>query len=346
MTVLLTGAGHLGANLARALVAQGHQVRVMVYRDPQASQLDRQALAGLDVDIVEGDVLDPVSLALAFQGIDTVYHTVGYISILMSEWPRLEAINVQGVRHVVQTSLDCGIRRLVHISSIHALQQEPLDEPLDESRGPADAAHHLPYDRSKALGEREMRRGIEQGLDAVILNPTGILGPFDFRPSFFGQVLLQLSQCELPALVDGGFDWVDARDVAQGAIRAAERAPAGAQYLLSGHWVSLADIARQASALTGVPAPRWTAPMWLARLGVPLTTAWARLRGRQPFYTAYSLQSVNGCNRRISHAWATRDLGYQPRPFPETLADTLQWFADAGQLSCAIRTPGALGTMQ
>jgi len=178
----------------------------------------------------------------------------------------------------------------------------------------------------------EVRRGIEKGLDAVIINPTAIIGPHDYQPSYFGEALLSLAQRRLPALVTGGFDWVDVRDVVAGAMQAGERAPAGAKYLLSGHWVSMRDIAAMVADITGVPTTKFIVPLWLAHIGAPFIQAVSRLNGKRPLYTGVSLRALKS-NRHISYDMATRELGYRPRPFRETLDDTLRWFEENGQLT-------------
>jgi dihydroflavonol-4-reductase len=236
------------------------------------------------------------------------------------------------VRNVVQACLQTGVKRLVHFSSIHAIQQEPLDAPLDETRPRVNGSKIAPYDRSKALGEIAVRKGIEQGLDAVILNPTAIFGPYDFRPSFFGEALIHMTNGDLPALVPGGFDWVDARDVAAGAIRAAETAPTGESYLLSGHWRSVRDIAALVSEISGRPAPKLSLPTWVAYLGAPIMALHAKLTNQRPLYTGVSLAALKS-NPHISHAKASQDLGYQPRPFRDTIENTLSWFTENGYIT-------------
>jgi dihydroflavonol-4-reductase len=326
MTVTVTGAsGHLGANLVRALLARGERVRVLIHQT-------RQGLEGLDVEPVHGSLGDIPSLERAFAGAETVYHAAGYISLLRSEWPLLERTNVVGTRNVVNACIACGVERLVHFSSIHALVQEPLNVPVDESRPLVDSHDCPPYDQSKAAGEREVRQAIEQGLNGVILYPTAIIGPYDFGPSHIGEVLLALAAGRLPALVGSGFDWVDVRDVSQGALSAAEEAASNARYLLSGHWASLRRLAELTHEITGAPIPRFTCPMLLARVGAPFATAAAHLTGSRPLFTSVSLEALRS-NRQISHDRATRDLGYQPRPLAETLRDTYRWFSEHGELA-------------
>jgi dihydroflavonol-4-reductase len=320
--IVVTGAsGLIGGNLIRALIAQGKSVRGLVHKD-------RRAIQDLDIEIVKGDILNPASLQQAFKDAETVFHLAGSISLSSKSWPLVEAINVGGVRNVVQACLQAKVKRLVHFSSIHAIQQEPLDVVLDETRQRVDGSKVPPYDRSKAAGEMEVRKGIEQGLDAVILNPTGIFGPYDFRPSFFGEALIHLANGNLPALVPGGFDWVDVRDVVSGALKATETAPTGESYLLSGHWRSVRDIADLVAELTGQPAPRISLPTWVAHLGAPVMALQARLTNQRPLYTNVSLEALNS-NPHISHAKAAQELGYQPRPFRQTIEDTLAWFAES-----------------
>ncbi len=326
MTVVVTGAtGHIGANLVRALIDKGRPTRCLVH-------VNRQALTGLNTEIVQGDIRDQESLCRAFRGAEVIYHLAANISLFMDDWPRLESVNVIGTRNVVEACLRAGVRRLVHFSSIHALVQEPLSTPVDESRPLVASRRCPPYDRSKAAAEKEVQRGIERGLDAVIINPTAIIGPHDYQPSYFGEALLALARRKLPGLVTGGFDWVDVRDVVEGAMRAEEQAPTGARYLLSGHWVSMCDIAAMVAEITGVSAPSFACPLWLARLGAPVVTAFGGLNKKWPLYTSVSMRALRS-NRDISHERATRELGYQPRPFRETLIDTLRWFEENGQLT-------------
>ncbi len=325
MTVVVTGAsGHLGGNLVRALLAQGRTVRAVFHHD-------RRAIDGLDIETVQGDVTDLNSLKRAFSGARTVFHAAALISLTERDWPRLQAVNIEGVRNTIEACRACHVQRLVHFSSIHALEQKPLDLPLDERRALVTSRPGIPlYNRSKAAGERLVRQAAAEGLEAVILYPTGILGPYDFAPSHFGEVLLALARGSMPALVRAGFDWVDVRDVARGALLAEEKASLSGRYLLSGHWVPLTGLAQTVAQYTGVQRPRLVFPLGLAELGTPFA-ALARSSRKRPLYTSASIQSLKN-NHYISHACATEQLGYEPRPFEETVQDALQWFECAGML--------------
>jgi len=251
----------------------------------------------------------------------------------MNDWQSCEAVNVCGTRNVVEACLHCGVRRLVFFSSIHAFERNPGDMPVDELCPLVDSDKYPPYDRSKAAAEKEIQDGIKHGLDAIVINPTAIVGPFDYAPSYFGQVLLLLARHKLAVLVPGGYDWVDVRDVVEAAIKAEEQSPGRAKYILSGHQASLGDIAAIISETMGIPAPHIICPMPLARIGLPLINAFSGLSGKEALYTRFSLDMLSE-NRIVSHQRATQELDYQPRPLRETLEDTLSWFKENGYLSC------------
>ncbi len=186
MTAVTGATGHVGASLVRALLDDGRTVRA-INRQPGA------ALAGRDVEFVVADVLEPDELQRAFEGVDVVYHLAALIAISGDPDGRVRATNVDGVRNAATAALDAGVRRFVHCSSIHAFD---LERPGVITETSARAVHpHLPaYDRSKAAGEVELLEVVDQGLDAVITNPSGVLGPNDFSPSRMGAVFLALAR--------------------------------------------------------------------------------------------------------------------------------------------------------
>ena len=321
--IAITGAsGLVGGNLVRALLAQGQSVRALIHRD-------HRALDDLMVETVSADLTDTASLERAFEGAQVVYHLASSISIRMDNWDELQRVNVAGTQNVVEACLRCGVEKLVYFSSIHAYQQEPFDLPLDEDRPLLTDERVPPYERSKAAAELIARQAPERGLATVILIPTAILGPYDFRPSYLGQALRLLARGRIPALVHGGYDWVDVRDVVAGAMQAERQGRSGNRYILSGHWHSLRGLAQVTATITGRSAPHFVVPIWLAELFQPVMARLAQLNGSQPIYTRAMLNAMRS-NRQISHACATRDLDYKPRPFEQTLKDTLVWFAEQG----------------
>jgi len=321
---VVTGAsGHLGANLVRRLLADERPVRVVLLRDDPAP-----ALAGLDIERVAGDVLDEQSLRDAFRGATTVFHLAGIISIEGSSGGKVQAVNVGGVHNSAMAALDAGVARFVHCSSIHAFDPRPLRQAVNEFRRRPLNGGRAAYDRSKAGGEAELRKAVERGLDAVTVNPTGIIGPYDFQPSRMGRVLMMLRAGKLPMLPDGGFNWVDVRDVAEALLLAEAKGQAGESYIAAGHWQSMRDLAQLVAAVTGSGVPP-IVPMGIARLGVPLVGLVDRRLGRDPLFTSESLKALR-TYRHIDHAKATRALGYMPRPTRDTIEDVFRWFAETG----------------
>ncbi len=323
MTVVVTGAsGHIGTNLVNELLRRGRRVRVLIHER-------ERSLAGLDVERARGDVRRPASLRAAFEGADVLYHLAAIISLDGSRGGLVQQVNVEGVANVAQTALECGVRRMVHFSSIHAFSQDPLDRPLDETRPKVSGPNHAAYDRSKAAGEARLGAAIERGLDAVIVNPSGVIGPNDDEPSRMGRMFLSYVRRRIPTLVPGGFDWVDVRDVVSSAIAAEERGRTGENYLLSGHWQSAADIMRMFGQVSGVPTPRVMVPLWLAQLGAPVMQLWGRLVGEEPLYTIEALRALQA-NRDIRHDKAARELGHHPRPTLETVQAIYDSFVASG----------------
>lgn len=326
MLTTVTGAtGHVGGNLVRALLAEGRKLRCLVRPED-----DTRAIDGLDVEIVPGDIRDAAAVMRAFAGAEVVYHLAARISIVGPEGGLVREVNVKGVENVVESCLANGVKRLVHFSSVHARKQEPLDQPVDETRTFADESAPA-YDQSKAEGERRILAGVERGLNAVMVNPSGVIGPLDFAPSRMGHVFLDLAHGSLPALIGGGFDWVDVRDVARGALSAESKGRTGERYLLTGHWVAVRDLAEQWATISGVPAPKMNTPMWLARASAPFALWYAKALRSEPLFTPESLVALRA-NKVMRHDKAERELGYAPRPFAESLQDIYAWFVEHGDI--------------
>jgi len=323
MTTLVIGAaGHIGNNLVRALLASGRRVRAGIFHD-------ERAVAGLPVERVRLDVLDPASLSRAMEGVEVVYHLSAIIALEASQAGVVARVNVEGPRNVAKACRQAGVRRLVHFSSIHAFSQVPLDQPLDETRGPPEGPEVPLYDRTKAAGEREVLAAIEEGLDAVIVNPTSVVGPYDFKPSPMGDVILRLATGKMPALVTSGFDFVDVRDVVAGAMAAEEKGRRGERYLLPGRFATFRELAELVARVSGTPPPRIVVPLWAARLGTPFLGAYCTITGSRPLYTRDSLTILKYAHTNIRGDKAAKELGYRPRPLEETVRDTWEWFRSA-----------------
>ena len=234
MKIALTGAsGHIGANLCRRLIALDHKVTVL-------SNRFTDSIKGLNLKVVQGNLMDMAALNHLIGGADVVIHLAATISI-NGDKKNLADTNVKGTQNVLGAIRGSGVKRLIHFSSIHAYVHHPLDQSLDETR-PLALDDHIHYNKTKALGHQMVMYEVGKGLDAVIISPTSVIGPYDFKPSLIGQAIIQLNNGKIPALIPGGYDWVDVRDVVEGTIRSIEHGRMGESYLLSGHYVSLADL--------------------------------------------------------------------------------------------------------
>ena len=321
--ILVTGAtGHIGNVLVRQLLEKGEQVRALIWKGE-----DTTPLKDLQVEAAEGDVLDLPGLEAIFKGVDTVYHLAGIISIMPGNNPFVWDVNVQGTRNVLQASRQAGIRRLIYTSSIHAIARAPHGVQIDESL-PFDM--HNPYgayDRSKAEASLEVQQAVRDGMDAVIVCPTGVIGPYDFRRSEMGNVIMDAARRKTALYVDGAYDFVDVRDVADGLIKASELGRSGESYILSGQKISVRYLLETVREVTGYAFPKFKIPFNLAEFSSRFTPAYYRWRKTKPKFTPYSLEVLQS-NSDISHAKASRELGYAPRPLYASITDTVRWFLE------------------
>ena len=235
MNIAVTGAsGHIGANLTRRLIADGNKVKVLLHKD-------KRAIKGLPLEIINGSLNDFRSIEELGKNADVVFHLAARISIGQNNYETVYNTNVEGTKNIVKTCRKLGVPKFIHFSSIHTLDPNPFDQPLDETR-PLIENSGLVYERTKAECEKWITEQNSDNFHVVVLNPTAVLGPNDFKPSFMGQFIIKLYKGTIPALVPGGYDWVDVRDVVDAAVNAIEKATPGERYILSGGWKSFREI--------------------------------------------------------------------------------------------------------
>jgi dihydroflavonol-4-reductase len=329
---LVTGAtGHIGNVLVRSLLERGESVRALV-----RPGRDLSPLAGLHAELISGDVLDPQSLAAAMRGVQGVFHLAGVISILPGEHPTLRRVNTEGTTNVLRAAREAGAGRVVYASSIHAYKAPSGSTTIDETL-PFDPVHNLgAYDRSKAEGSLAAQQAAAAGQDVVLACPTGVVGPFDFRRSDLGNVVRACVRGWPGGYIKGAaYDFVDARDVAVGLIAAMERGRTGESYLLSGERMMVREMLEVVWLASGNRAPLIGLSRRQAELVAGILPPLYRLFGGvRPAITPYSV-AVLFSNSYISHAKATRELGYDPRPVRESLLDAVRWFQERERRSMA-----------
>jgi dihydroflavonol-4-reductase len=333
---LVTGAtGLLGANLARALLARGRRVRVLVRKSSKTFHLDD--LPGLERAL--GDITDPASLPAAFQGVEHVYHCAALVSMWGSRAEQMWCVNVGGTGNVLRAARDAGVRRLVHCSSVDALglgETQPGTEttPWNWDRLGLDN----PYARTKYLAQQLVLQAAGTELDAVVVNPTFMLGAFDARPSS-GRMILEIASGKARGYPLGGNNFVDARDVAQAMIAAARRGQCGQCYILGHENLSYREIFGRIAQVLRLSPPRFAIPYPLARLGGCVGDLAGWLTRQEPGVNTTTVK-LGYVDHYYSSARAVRELGMRQTPIEEAIQRAVRWFYDAGMLPAETRPTG------
>jgi dihydroflavonol-4-reductase len=330
MTILVTGAtGFVGSAVARRLVSHGFGVRVLVRADS-----DRRNIEGLDVDVATGDLADRVSLEGAAKGCTALFHVAADYRLWTRDPQRMFATNVDGTREVLRAAAAAGAARIVYTSSVAVLGLRADGEAADEETPVAFADMIGPYKQSKFRAEEEVRRLVaEEGLPAVIVNPSMPVGPGDVKPTPTGRMIVEAASGRVPAYVDSGLNVVHVDDVATGHLLAFERGKLGERYVLGGEDMSLREILGTVAAAAGRRPPRLRLPHGAVLPIAYAAEAWTRLSGgREPFVT---VDGIRMARKRMyfSSAKARRALGYEPGPARDALGDAVAWFRDNGYCS-------------
>jgi dihydroflavonol-4-reductase len=318
------GTGFLGAHVVRALLGRGRSVRCLV-----RPSSNRANLEGLDVEVVAGDLTDSASLSRAVAGVDTVYHCAADYRLYTTDPRALHAANVAGTDNVMRLASYAGVRRVVHTSSVGALGLSSNGTPADESTPVTLESMIGNYKRSKFEAERVAEAWAAKGLPVVIVNPSTPVGEYDVKPTPTGQMIVDFLNRRMPAYVETGLNLVDARDVAQGHLLAAERGKIGERYILGNRNMSLKEILDTLSRLTGLPSPKLRLPHWIPLAAAAADTFAARMTGRVP---RVPLEGVRMSRYRMffDSGKAVRELGLPQTPVEEALARAVAWFRDHG----------------
>jgi len=321
---LVTGAtGLVGNNVVRQLLAHDRPVRALV-RD--SSAVGERALAGLAVTRLSGGLGDESALERALEGVGCVVHAAAFVHCGWRHGDEMHEVNVSGTRRIARAARRAGAR-FVHVSSVDAIGLRPDGEPADEETPPG-VMPECPYVVTKREAEQAVLEEVDRGLDAVIVNPVYMIGPWDWRPSS-GRMLLEVAAGKGLFAPPGGNDFVDVRDVAAGILAALERGATGRRYILGGHRHSYLEAWRLFARITGARSPLRSMRRPFVRFAGRCGDLWGRITGREPDVNSAAvemscLDHVTTCRR------ACEELGYTFRPLEETVADAWEWFVAHG----------------
>lgn len=331
MILVTGGSGHLGSNLVHRLIAEGERPRVLVHREDRAFH-------GLDVERVEGDLLDWASVRRAVDGCTKVFHCAARVSTAMRGARETYQVNVGGTRNVLSAARSCGVERVVVTGSLSAIghvkgrpsrEEDPFN-PFEKNTPYAVSKHHV---------ERECAAAAAKGLDVVIAVSTAIVGPHDYKPSRMGQLLVDFSTGRLSAYVAGGFEFVCARDIVEGHLLAMERGKAGRKYLFSSGFRTVDQMMRIYSEVTGVPAPRLRVPFPVMAAAAALVDP---LAGRlvpddKRRFTPAAVRFLHS-ERQADCSRAVTELGYRPTDIAAAIEDAYACFVRRGLIDRPTRT--------
>ncbi len=321
---MITGVGgHLGNTVARELLAAGETVRGFALPNEDVTMLYGDA-----VSIVRGDVREKSSLEPLFYGLtddDEVYfiHCAGIVSVASKYDQRVVDVNVRGTENVVSLCKEHNVKKLVYISSVHALPELPHGTVIHEVADGFQAETVIGlYAKTKAAATQIVLDAAKSGLDATVIHPSGIIGPNDYGHGHLTQMVISYLNGSLSACVEGGYDFVDVRDVADGVIAATEKGKKGECYILSNRYVPVRELLNTLSRVTGGRTIKTVLPLWFARMTAPLAELYYKIRHEAPLFTRYTLYTLTS-NARFTNEKARRDLGYKPRDLSATIKDTV-----------------------
>lgn len=331
---IITGAnGFLGNNIVRKLVNnKDNEVRALVLPEDNVTSLD-----GLSCKIYKGDVTKKDSLNEIFEISEInselyVIHCAAIVYIKSKYNQKVYDVNVNGTKNIVNKVLEKGAK-LVYVSSVHAIKEKPDNDIITETTDFNPYEVKGQYAKTKAEAAKYVLEMVEKkGLNSCIIHPSGIIGPNDFGSSHLTQLLIDFANGRLKACVNGGYDFVDVRDVADGIISACNRGKAGECYILSNKFVAVKELLDIASKVSNTKKIRFVFPMWLAKLTAPLSEKYYAILKQAPLYTKYSLYTLTS-NSNFSNNKAKVKLDFVNRDLKGTISDTINWLKEKGRIN-------------
>jgi len=326
--VFVTGAsGFVGSAVARLLAQKGYRLRLAVRASSR-----RDNLEGLSGEVVTADMRDEQALSKAMSGARYVFHVAADYRLWAKDPEEIVVNNREGTRAVMNAALTAKVERVVYTSSVATLRARTDGKPVDETERHTEESAIGAYKRSKLVAERLVEQMVRNnGLPAVIVNPSTPIGPRDIKPTPTGRIIVEAATGKIPAFVDTGLNLVHVDDVATGHLLALEKGHIGESYVLGGEDVSLREMLAVIAGQVGRKPPTINLPRTPLYPIAWIAEAIARVTGKEPFVTADALKMAK-YHMFFSSEKAKRELGYAARPYREALVDALAWFKHAGYL--------------
>ena len=322
---LITGSsGHVGSNLIRELSKQDYKIRCIDFDG------DYRAYEGFDVEVIKGDITNKDSLRSVFKNVDIVFHTAALINLDRRYEKQIRQVNVEGTRNVCEAAVKAGVKKLIHFSSVDAFYRFPIEEPLLESRSLIDDPNAVPYDLSKADGQKIVLEFCEKDLDASIIHPTSIVGPNDFKPGLPMQEMVNLANGKRKLLPNWGYNFVDVRDLCITAISAVKLGRTGQNYIVGGEYHLYSYIAELMKQQLGRTVLLATIPDFVSYLGLPYEYIKSLITRKPRVLTIDTLHTGKTGNKVVPSTLAREELGHNPRPLEETIYDMVSFFQKRG----------------
>ncbi len=337
MKIFLTGAtGFVGHHVAKALAAEGADLRLLVRKTSNLANLE-----GIRGETQVGDLAEPESLRSAISGCDAVVHVAADYRLWIPDPAAMYRANVDGTRELLRIAREAHVPRVVYTSSVATMHFRTDGIVINEDTpvSLADMVGH--YKRSKFMAEQEAVCAAGQGQQVVILNPTTPIGPNDAKPTPTGRIFVDFLNGKFPAYVDTGLNLVDVSEIARAHVLALTKGTPGRRYILGGENLTLKQILDKMSAITGIPSPTVEIPFAIAAT-YAFFEEWitGRIRGREPRAT---LEEVRMGRKKMfaSSAHAQQELGFKVVPVYPAMRAAIEWFRSHGYAPTAVTRAGA-----
>ena len=323
---LVTGAtGHLGSTIISKLSVAGCNVRALVLPGETISNCK---------DSFTGDIRDRESLRGFFSNPRNseliVIHTAGIVSISSKYNHNVYDVNVNGTKNIVDLCCEYNVSKLIYVSSVHAIPEKPIGQEITETKDFSPEKVKGLYAKTKAEATSYVLN-VQHKLHVNIIHPSGICGPYDDRRGHINALITDYCNGRLLAITQGGYDFVDVRDVAEGIISCCERGKRGECYILSNKYFSIQEIMHKLHEITGHKDITIMLPHWFAALTTPFSELYYKILRSPPLYTSYSLYTLRS-NSQFSHEKADKELGYSVTDITKTLSDTVEWLAQNNRI--------------